>query len=101
MLRHHDVTHQHKVIPLSNSLQHPQEQVAILATAKLAGTLCRRALGGLQRLQEFDDGFLVLPLQFFKFLTYMAGFALVPQDRVAERQGCAIVHQSRTQAHSP
>ena len=26
---------------------------------------------------------------------------MVPQDRVAKRQGCAVVHQSRTQADSP
>ena len=43
--------------------------------------------GGLKRLQELDDGFLVLPLQFFKLLTYMACLAAVPQDRVAKRRG--------------
>lgn len=45
------------------------------------------ALGELERLQELDDGFLVLPLQFFKLLTYMACLAVVPQDRVAKRRG--------------
>jgi hypothetical protein len=53
-------------------------------------------LGSLKRLQELDDGFLVLSLQFFKSLTYMACLAAMPQDRIAKRQGCAIVHQSRT-----
>jgi len=31
----------------------------------------------------------------------MGGLAMVPQDRVAKRQGYAIVHQSRTQADAP
>src|SRR5579864_2332239 len=38
---------------------------------------------GLERLQEFDDGFLVVPFQFLELLTYMARFALMPQDSVA------------------
>jgi hypothetical protein len=47
----------------------------------------RSTSGSLERLQELDDGFLVLPLQFFKMLTYVACLAAVPHDRVAKRRG--------------
>jgi hypothetical protein len=57
--------------------------------------------GSSQRSQELDDGLLIIPLQFFKLLGYMVCFAAVPQDGVAKRQRCAIVHQARTQADAP
>jgi hypothetical protein len=54
-----------------------------------------------QRLQELDDGFLVFTFQFFKFRGYVFCFARVAKNGVAKRYRSAIVHQSRTQAHSP
>ena len=49
-----------------------------------------------QRLQELDDGFLVIPLQLFKLLTYVVCFAMVAQNCVVKRQRSPVVHQSRT-----
>jgi len=54
-----------------------------------------------QRLQELDDGFLVLSLEFFELLGYVSCFAAMPQDGVPECKGCAVVHHSRAQADSP
>jgi hypothetical protein len=47
-----------------------------------------------QRLQEFDDGFLVFRFQFFKFCGYVFCFAGVAQNGIAKRYRSAIVHQS-------
>src|SRR6201984_3811757 len=66
----------------------------------LAGVI-RNRIESSQRSQELDDGLLIIPLQFFKLLGYMVCFAAVPQDGVAKRQRCAIVHQARTQANAP
>src|SRR5208282_647929 len=55
----------------------------------------------LQRLQELEDGFLILFLQLLKLLAYVGCLTAVAQDGVTKRQGGAIVHQSRTQADSP
>jgi hypothetical protein len=54
-----------------------------------------------QRLQELDDGCLVLTFQFFKLHGYVFCFAGVAQYGVPKRHRSSIVHQSRTQAHSP
>jgi hypothetical protein len=45
-----------------------------------------RAPGNSQRLQELDDGFLVIALQLFKLLTYVVCFAMVAQNCVVKRQ---------------
>src|SRR5215469_1474753 len=73
-------------------------EMRIPINAMLARRHCNRVL---QRFQELDDGLLFPLLQFLKFLGYMVCLASMPQDRVAKCQGCAIVHQSRTQADSP
>jgi hypothetical protein len=54
-----------------------------------------------QRLQELDDRYLVLSLQFVELLGYMSRFAAMPHDGVPECEGCAVVHHSRTEADSP
>jgi hypothetical protein len=54
-----------------------------------------------QRLQELDDRYLVLALQFVELLGYISRFAAMPHDGVPECEGCAVVHHSRTEADSP
>ena len=54
-----------------------------------------------QRLQEFDDGLLLAARQLPESLCHSARFATMPDDGVAQREGCLVVHQPRAQTDTP
>src|SRR6266478_6754542 len=51
--------------------------------------------------QEFEQGLLFGGFQLFEFLCDVLGFAAVTQDGVMERDGSAVVHETRMHAHTP
>src|SRR6266487_5533857 len=51
--------------------------------------------------QEFEQGLLFGGFQLFEFLCDVFRFAAVTEDGVKERDGSAVVHETRMHAHTP
>src|SRR5258707_13458190 len=56
---------------------------------------------GLQGAKEFEKGFLIAGFELLEFFGDVFGFAMVTEDSVKERDGSAVVHQTRVQADTP
>ena len=56
---------------------------------------------GLKGAKEFEKGFLIAGFELLEFFGDVFGFAMMTEDGVKQRDGSAVVHQTRVQADTP